>query len=70
MECPNIWIISIDLRKAFDRVEQNVLFRSLERQGFAKRYIVLLKLVYRDQTRILMEICTSISSEGCDRVMC
>ena len=49
------WIISIDLRKAFDRVEQHMLFNSLREQGVDEGYICLLNLLYAGQRGILGE---------------
>ena len=45
----DIWIISLDLRKAFDRVEHGRLFESLLDQGLPVGYVTLLKLLYRRQ---------------------
>ena len=44
-----IWVVSIDLRKAFDRVEYNTLFNALSEQGLPPCYIHLLDLLYRNQ---------------------
>lgn len=50
-----IWIISLDVRKAFDRVEQSGLFHSLLEQGVPHGYVVLLKRLYDRQEGILNE---------------
>ena len=50
-----VWIISIDLRKAFDRVERSVLFRSLREQGVDDSYICLLQMLYERQKGVLSE---------------
>ena len=44
-----IWIISIDLKKAFDRVEYRTLFAALEEQGVESGYIQLLQRLYANQ---------------------
>ena len=49
------WFISIDLRKAFDRVEQAALFRSLREQNVDDGYICLLRVLYEEQQGIVGE---------------
>ena len=49
------WIICIDLRKAFDRVEQDGLFQALHEQGVEDGYVHLLKMIYAHQRGILGE---------------
>ena len=48
-----IWIVSIDLRKAFDRVEHSKLFDALARLNVDDNYIYLLKLLYENQEEIV-----------------
>ena len=43
------WTISLDLRKAFDRVEHEALFDALPLQGLDEGYIALLKRFYQHQ---------------------
>ena len=50
-----VWIISIDLKKAFDRIEQAKLFRSMLAQGVENEYVSLLSLLYQEQTGILSD---------------
>lgn len=43
------WLVSIDLRKAFDRVDHIALFIALESQGLDVEYINLLRSLYLKQ---------------------
>lgn len=43
-------ILSVDLNKAFDRVEHSFLFCTLEKFGFGERIINWIKLLYRNAT--------------------
>ena len=45
-----IWIISLDLSKAFDRVHWPSLWRALSQQGISDLIIWLLQNLYKDQT--------------------
>ena len=45
-----IWIASLDLQKAFDRVKHHAIFEALRHQGVLKPEIALLLDLYRDQT--------------------
>ena len=44
-----LWIVSIDLRKAFDRIEHNKLSQALRKQGLEEGYIGLLQKIYEHQ---------------------
>ena len=44
-----LWMISLDLRKAFDRIQFRPLFAALRDQGVPESYIHLLGLLYNDQ---------------------
>ena len=44
-----LWIASIDLTKAFDRLEHHVLFRALSEQGVDVEYVRLLSDIYSAQ---------------------
>lgn len=44
-----LWLVSIDLKKAFDRVDHIVLFTALESQGLDIQYINLLRSLYLKQ---------------------
>ena len=44
-----VWIISIDLKKAFDRIEHHALFRALREQEMDPEIIALLERLYSDQ---------------------
>eukprot|EP00973_Karenia_brevis_P003774 520789-Karenia_brevis.AAC.1 len=46
----DVWIGSLDLRKAFDRVEYSALFEALTQQGISSSYIHLLRALYSNQT--------------------
>ena len=41
-----VWIISIDLQKAFDRIEYKALFSALAEQGVDDSYLSLLQRLY------------------------
>ena len=43
-------MVSIDLRKAFDRISHRALFQSLREQNVPESYIQLLGLLYQNQT--------------------
>ena len=45
-----VWFISIDLKKAFDRVEHFSIFAALRDQAASDPEIALLLDLYRDQT--------------------
>ena len=45
--------VSVDMRKAFDRVEHCALFNSLTRQGLDKPYINVLRRLYAGQHGVL-----------------
>ena len=45
-----IWFASLDLTKAFDRVEHDQLFQALKEQHVPQPYIALLKAIYSSQT--------------------
>ena len=44
-----LWIVSVDLRQAFDRIEYNALFDALSEQGVPIAYRNLLKRLYTGQ---------------------
>ena len=44
-----LWMASIDLRKAFDRIQYGPLFKAIRGQGISDSYIALLTELYRDQ---------------------
>ena len=44
-----LWLMSMDMRKAFDTISHAALFDALERHGVESGYISLLKLIYRKQ---------------------
>ena len=44
------WAASIDLRKAFDRLKHDCIFKALRFQNVPEEYIVLLKRLYAGQT--------------------
>ena len=44
-----LWMISLDLRKAFDRIQFRPLFAALRDLGVPESYIHLLGLLYNDQ---------------------
>ena len=44
-----LWMISLDLKKAFDRIEFGPLFEALREQGVPDGYIQLLSILYQNQ---------------------
>ena len=46
-------MISLDLRKAFDRIEYVLLFEVLRDQGVFEPYVQLLMALYQDQKGIV-----------------
>ncbi len=44
-----LWCASLDLRKAFDRIEYAPLFEALRAQGVEQKYIALLAQIYSEQ---------------------
>ena len=51
----DLWLVSVDLKKAFDRVEHNALFDSLRSHGLGEEYCQLLHSIYTDQRGILSD---------------
>lgn len=50
-----LWMASLDLKKAFDRVEYPALFEALRAQGVPSEYLALLAEMYRGQSGHLRE---------------
>ena len=44
-----VWFVSLDLRKAFDRVDHSALFEGLRHCGLPDGYIALIQQLYADQ---------------------
>ena len=44
-----IWLISMDMRKAFDIIDHNALFNALRNHGVQESYLQLLHVLYQDQ---------------------
>ena len=44
-----MWVVSVDLTKAFDRVERRALFQALAQQGVPDEYVSLLSMLYKQQ---------------------
>ena len=47
------FIIYIDQEKTFYKVDQNLLFQTMEKLGFSKQFIQLIKLFYRDTQALI-----------------
>ena len=45
-----VWFASLDLKKAFDRIEYSSLFDALQSQGVSRPYLTLLAALYCNQT--------------------
>ena len=48
-----LWIISVDMKETFDRIEHSALFEGLARQGIGSSYINVLRRLYDDQKGII-----------------
>ena len=46
----DLWMASLDLRKAFDKIEYDSLFGALRAQGVPPEYVDLLASFYQNQT--------------------
>ena len=44
-----LWMLSIDLRKAFDTVDHEALLHALQLHGIDEKYRVLLQVLYSNQ---------------------
>jgi len=54
IECnTELWIISVDLRKSFDRVEHGPMFAGLRKHGLSCGYVQLLREIYSGQTGLV-----------------
>ena len=51
----DLWVVSVDLRKAFDRVEHEPLFSALRAQGLDYGYCALLERLYDKQVGVLSD---------------
>ena len=49
----DLWMVSVDLRKAFDGVEQSKFFNALRAQGVSDGYCKLLRTIYKNQVGIV-----------------
>ena len=59
-----LWIISVDLTKAFDRIEHHALFDALRKQGVHGEYIRLLSDIYQNQTGTVNDSASFCISRG------
>ena len=50
-----LWIISLDLSKAFDKIDWNALWAALGQHGISKHLIWILQCVYYGQTGVVKE---------------
>ena len=62
-----IWIVSIDLKKAFDRIEHAALFHALSEQHCDPELIALLQMLYKHQKGFVGDVEFFITEE-CARV--
>ena len=65
-----LWCASLDLRKAFDRIEHPSLFEALHDQGVPQCYISLLSALCRSQTGQVQAGRSFQSNVESNRVMC
>ena len=56
-----LWVVSLDLTKAFDKIEHNVLMRALEDAGVPHGYTILIKSLYYEQFGQIGEFTFDIS---------
>ena len=52
---PPLWIISLDLSKAFDTVNWDTLWEALRRQNLSDQLIWILQCLYHDQTGVVCD---------------
>ncbi|MCV6574647.1 MAG: reverse transcriptase family protein, partial [Cohaesibacter sp.] len=50
-----LWIISLDLSKAFDKIDWNALWTSLGQHGISEHLIWILQCIYYGQTGVVRE---------------
>ena len=48
-----MWFASLDLQKAFDRIEHDSLFQALQAQGVPDTYLQVLRRLYTGQSGIV-----------------
>ena len=69
-----VWIVSLDVSKAFDRVNWNALWSALRDHGVSDHLIWILQLVYSNQLgEYKVNIATAIlfpSTPECDKDVC
>ena len=51
-----LWILSMDLRKAFDTIDHSALFDGLRAHGIPEEYINLIMLLYSKQIGVVNDI--------------
>ena len=56
MSVISLWIINLDLRKTFDRINFEPLFNALRKQKLPETYIQLLSALYENNKGVLMGI--------------
>ena len=59
-----LWIISLDLSKAFDKIDWNALWSALRQHGISEPLIWILQCVYYGQTGVVRE--RDVDSRGFD----
>jgi hypothetical protein len=60
LENPNkiltpLWLVFLDQKKAYDRVNYKYLFQTLSSFGFSTHFCELIKNLYRDQTATISD---------------
>ena len=48
-----LWLLSMDLRKAFDRIDHDALLQALRDHGIDEAYLALIDLFYSDQRGVV-----------------
>ena len=48
-----VFLVTMDIEKAFDSLDHNLLISTLEKYGFGKHFILWVKILLRDQESCL-----------------
>ena len=56
MKDKNHMIISIDAEKAFDKIQQLFMIKTLSKVGIEQIYINIFKIIYHDQVGFILEM--------------
>ena len=48
-----LYIPQIDQEKAFDKIEHNLLYKTMEKMGFSNQFINFIKILYKNNTILI-----------------